>query len=85
MSSKANTSLIFYKKGHVSIFLLIYVDDITVASSIPDATSALLQELSKDFALKDLGDLHYFLDIEVHKVRNGILLSQEKYASDLLW
>ncbi|EEC68428.1 hypothetical protein OsI_36616 [Oryza sativa Indica Group] len=46
--SKADTSLFFYKKGQVSIFLLIYVDDIIVASSVPDATSTLLQELSKD-------------------------------------
>jgi hypothetical protein len=34
--------------------------------------------------LKDLGDLHYFLDIEVIKVTYGIVLSQEKYASDIL-
>lgn len=45
--------------------MLIYVDDIIVASSTPDATSALLNDPKKDFALKDLGDLHYFLGIEV--------------------
>jgi len=37
-----------------------------------------------DFALKDLGDLHYFLGIEVSRVRDGILLTQEKYATDIL-
>lgn len=35
-------------------------------------------------SLPYLGDLHYFLGIEVHKVRDGILLTQEKYASDVL-
>jgi hypothetical protein len=34
--------------------------------------------------LKDLGDLHYFLGIELRKVTDGIVLTQEKYASDLL-
>jgi hypothetical protein len=31
-----------------------------------------------------LGNLHYFLGIEVNKILEGILLSQEKYANDLL-
>jgi hypothetical protein len=31
-----------------------------------------------------LGDLHYFLSIEVSKSSEGIILSQEKYANDLL-
>jgi hypothetical protein len=66
------------------MFVLIYVDDIIVASSVPSATTALLSDLNKEFALKDLGDLHYFLGIEVNKVSDGIVLSQEKYASDIL-
>jgi len=66
------------------IFLLIYVDDIIVASSSEKATEALLCDLKAEFALKDLGDLNYFLGIEVKKVREGILLTQQKYASDLL-
>jgi hypothetical protein len=32
-ASKADTSLFFYNKGGVTIFMLIYVDDIVVASS----------------------------------------------------
>jgi len=83
-ASKADTSLFFYKKGDITIFLLIYVDDIIVTSSSSDAVDALIQDLKKDFALKDLGDLHYFLGIEVNKVSDGILLSQEKYASDII-
>jgi hypothetical protein len=44
----------------------------------------LLHKLGNEFALKDLGDLHYFLGIEVQKVFDGIVLTQDKYASDLL-
>jgi hypothetical protein len=58
------------------MFMLIYVDDIIVSSSSQDATDALLQALSKEFALKDLGQLHYFLGLEVHSVPDGLLLSQ---------
>jgi hypothetical protein len=44
----------------------------------------LLQDLQKEFAPKDLGELHYFLGIEVTKLKDSLLLTQEKYASDLL-
>lgn len=67
LASKDDTSLFFFNKGSVSIFLLVYVDDIIVASSSLEATTALLKDLEKDFALKDLGDLHYFLGIEVKR------------------
>jgi histone deacetylase 1/2 len=82
--SKGDTSLFFYRKGDLVMFILICVDDIIVASSAPEGTRVLLQALKSDFALKDLGELHYFLGIEVSKIRNGILLSQGKYSGDLL-
>jgi histone deacetylase 1/2 len=69
--SKADTSLFFFKKGPLTISVLVYVDDIIVASSDVRGTKALLAALQQDFALKDLGDLHYFLDIEVTKKRDG--------------
>jgi hypothetical protein len=77
-SSKADTSLFFFKKGPLVMFVLVYVDDIIVASSVPSATTALLKQLNEEFALKDLGDLHYFLCIKVSKARDGIILTQEK-------
>jgi hypothetical protein len=77
-SSKADTSLFFYSHDGITMFMLIYVDDIIVVSSSNDAVTTLLQNLQKEFALKD------FLGIEVNKGLEGILLSQEKYANDLL-
>jgi histone deacetylase 1/2 len=82
--SKADVYLFFYNKGGITIFLLIYVDDIIVVNSSSAATTALLADLNKEFAIKDFGDLHYFFGIEVKKMGSGILLSQEKYTSDLL-
>jgi len=82
--SKGDTSLFYFKKGNLVMYILVYVDDIIVASSSPEGTRALLQDLKSEFALKDLGELHYFLGIEVSKVNDGIILSQGKYAGDLL-
>ena len=82
--SKADTSLFIYHKLGITVFMLIYVEDIIVTSSSDEAVAALLKDLRANFALKDLGDLHYFLGIEVKKTKDGIILTQEKYATDLL-
>jgi hypothetical protein len=66
------------------MYMLIYVDDIIVASFSQAAIDALLKALNKEFALKDLGDLKYFLGREVHTVDDGLVLNQEKYAQDVL-
>jgi histone deacetylase 1/2 len=62
----------------------VYVDDIIVASSSQEAVNALLSDLRLDFALKDLGDSHYFLGIEVKRNKEGLIMSQEVYALDVL-
>jgi hypothetical protein len=78
--SKAYIFIFFYIKGHITIYVIVYVDDIIVASSSSQASDALLDDLKADFALKYLGSLHYFLGIEVRSVYDGLLLTQQKYA-----
>jgi histone deacetylase 1/2 len=60
------------------------VDDIIMTSSSDHAIIALLKDLNENFAIKDLGDLHFFLGIEVKRNSDGLILTQEKYAADLL-
>jgi hypothetical protein len=45
------------------MYLLVYVDDIILISSFDAAAGRLVSALSGDFAVKDLGALHYFLGL----------------------
>jgi hypothetical protein len=83
-ASKVNTSLFIYSSGKVQIFLLIYVNDIIVASSSNFVVAALLNDVRSDFFLKDLGPLSYLLGIEVWPCVDGLVLTQEKYTKDIL-
>ncbi|KAL6331964.1 hypothetical protein AAG906_020317 [Vitis piasezkii] len=62
----------------------LYVDDIIVASNNKIAADNLKNSLNKSFKLKDLGNLKYFLGLEVARSAKGILINQRKYALELL-
>jgi hypothetical protein len=72
-ASRVDMSLFIYNKDEIMMYLLVYVDEIIVTSSC-SAVDALLKVLRSDFALKDLGDLHYFLGIQVTKREGGGLV-----------
>ena len=66
------------------IIILVYVDDILIASNDVDVVNVFKQFLDSKFKLKDLGTLKYFLGLEVARTSNGISLCQRKYTLDLL-
>ena len=47
-------------------------------------TQFLKNFLNSQFRIKDLGDLHYLLGIEIIRKLDGVLLTQQKFALDLL-
>ncbi|XP_059077173.1 uncharacterized mitochondrial protein AtMg00810-like [Cryptomeria japonica] len=55
-----------------------------VTRNDPEERKALQVYLSREFEMKDLGPLKYFLGIKVSRSDKGIFLSQRKYALDLL-
>ena len=78
-----NSLFVYHQSGHIMI-VLVYVDDILITSSNSTDIATLISALKVPFAMKELGDLHFFLGIEVQNFAHGLLLLQSKYASDLL-
>jgi len=60
------------------------VDDIIITSSKPEAITELLKWVEAEFAVKQLGELNFFLGIEVSKQSDGIILSQRNYILYIL-
>lgn len=61
------------------------MNDLIITSNDLPARKKFKNHLSTFFDLKDLGLLKYFLGIEVAKTKQGIYLSQHKYALEILY
>ncbi|KAK1626229.1 hypothetical protein QYE76_000544 [Lolium multiflorum] len=66
-ASKTDTSLFVLRSGSDTAYLLLYVDDIIVTASSTVFLRRLLERLHSEFAMTDLGDLHFFLGIASSK------------------
>ncbi|XP_042009205.1 uncharacterized mitochondrial protein AtMg00810-like [Salvia splendens] len=75
-----------YKQSNAdhTLFLIIYVDDMIITGDDVEEIESLKKSLFLKFEMKDLGDLKYFLGIEILRSKRGIFLRQRKYVLDLL-
>ena len=74
-----------YHHGSTTMLLLLYANDIILTSSSSSVLHRFITILSNQFAMKDLGDLHYVLSVQVVRSSQGLLfLTQHKYIYDLI-
>ena len=66
------------------IYLVVYVDDIVITGSDQEGIQRLKQHLFNHFQTKDLDKLKYFLGLEIAQSSSGVVMSQRKYALDIL-
>ncbi|XP_071718321.1 uncharacterized mitochondrial protein AtMg00810-like [Rutidosis leptorrhynchoides] len=65
-------------------YLLLYVDDIILVTASRALRASIMSLLAKEFAMKDLGNLSYFLGINVTRNSQGLFLNQMKYALEII-
>jgi hypothetical protein len=65
-------------------FLLLYVDDIVPTASSTRLLDRITAFLCSEFAMTDMGCLHYFLGIAVTHDPSGMHLSHAKYVAEIL-
>jgi hypothetical protein len=84
IASVANASLFILRRGSLTVYLLLYVDDIIITGNDSSTITTIISQLSTAFELKDLGPLRYFLGLQIDYTKGGFFVHQRKYLTDLL-
>ena len=81
MKRKNDPNLYVKKNEEGNVVLIsLYVDDLIITSSACKLVEEIKIELSQEFEMKDLGELHYYLGIEVWRELGKTLITQSKYT-----
>ena len=60
------------------------MDDIVFGSIIDHLTHEYSEEMKREFEMSMVGELNYFLGLQVKQRKDEIFISQEKYAKNLV-
>ncbi|GKF90756.1 putative ribonuclease H-like domain-containing protein, partial [Tanacetum coccineum] len=76
---------LFIKKDKGDILLVqVYVDDIIFGSKKKSLCVEFEQMMHKRFQISFMGELAFFLGLQVNQKGDGIFISQDKYVTDIL-
>ncbi|KAL2238004.1 UNVERIFIED_CONTAM: Retrovirus-related Pol polyprotein from transposon RE2 [Sesamum indicum] len=76
---------LFTKHTNSGLFcLLVYVDDVLLSGPCKDTITDIKRYLHNMFTIKDMGEARFFLELEICRSKDGIVLSQTKYTNDII-
>ncbi|GJU60662.1 putative ribonuclease H-like domain-containing protein [Tanacetum coccineum] len=73
-----------YKDKRYILLVQVYVDDIIFGSTKKTLCLDFEQMMHKRFQMSSIGELTFFLGLQVQQKENGIFISQDKYVADIL-
>jgi hypothetical protein len=66
------------------IVVVLYVDDIISVSNLTTLSIKFATKMKEEFEMSILGELPFFLGLQVNQIENGIFVSQTKYIKEML-
>ncbi|GJW04050.1 retrovirus-related pol polyprotein from transposon TNT 1-94, partial [Tanacetum coccineum] len=77
-------TLFIRKTGKHTLHVQIYVDDIIFASTDPKDCDRFSNEMSSKFQMSMMGQISFFLGLQISQNPRGIFINQSKYAKEIL-
>uniref|UniRef100_A0A2N9ERE3 CCHC-type domain-containing protein n=1 Tax=Fagus sylvatica TaxID=28930 RepID=A0A2N9ERE3_FAGSY len=81
---KLDTTLFLMFDGKDMLIVQIYVDDIIFGSTNENLCKEFSKTMQDEFEMSMMGELKFFLGLQIKQTEDGIFLNQSKYVIDLL-
>ena len=77
-------TLFLMRSGSDFLLVQIYVDDIIFGGSSHALVSKFSEQMSREFEMSMMGELQFFLGLQIKQTPQGTFVHQAKYTKDLL-
>ncbi|GKB54815.1 retrovirus-related pol polyprotein from transposon TNT 1-94 [Tanacetum coccineum] len=79
-----DNTLFTKKKSSNLIIVQIYVDDIIFGSTCQDMCDEFAKIMHDEFEMSMMGELNFFLRLQIKQIEDGIFFNQSKYIKEML-
>ncbi|KAJ9565735.1 hypothetical protein OSB04_001701 [Centaurea solstitialis] len=79
-----DSTLFIMKEGDHIVVIQVYVDDIIFGSTSKDLCKKFETIMTQEFKMSMMGEINFFLGLQVKQFTDGIFINQSKYIFDLL-
>ncbi|WVZ84665.1 hypothetical protein U9M48_031670 [Paspalum notatum var. saurae] len=82
--SSPDKTLFLLSRGGDTLIVQIYVDDIIFGGSSHALVSSFAEQMSREFEMSLMGELQFFLGLQIKQGLEGTFVHQAKYTRDIL-
>jgi hypothetical protein len=81
---KVHQTLFLLKQGRDILIVQVYVDDIVFFGSSNSIATRFAEDMSREFEMSIVGELRFFLGLQIKQSKEGTFVHQDKYTKDIV-
>jgi hypothetical protein len=81
---KVDQTLFLLRQGRDILIVQVYVDDIVFGGSSNSLVARFAEDMSREFEMSMMGELQFFLGLQIKQSKEGTFVHQAKYTKDIV-
>jgi hypothetical protein len=81
---KVDQTFFLLRQGRDFLIVQVYVDDIVFGGSSNSLVAMSAEDMSREFEMSMLGELQFFLGLQIKQSKEGTFVHQAKYTKEFL-